>query len=195
MAADKIPTIIESSLTNNGKRTVVVSDLAPGAAAPPHYHTDFTETFTLVSGGMTVFLSPDMDEANLKPVVLEVGKPVTVPLNTLHSFVVPNKFTHVNVVFQPGTIGFEKTILIMRGLQADNVYTDFSSVNSETGAMFYAVMSDLTNTVFVGKARTDLDQLQGAKGHEIEATRQELVAKYASENHLQQAAGIVDDGD
>ncbi|KIW19497.1 hypothetical protein PV08_00069 [Exophiala spinifera] len=190
MSADKIPSIAESSLTNNGERTVVVSDLAPGAAAPPHYHTDFTETFTLVSGGMTVFLSPDMDEANLKPIALEVGEPVTVPLNTLHSFVVPDELTHVKVVFNPGTLSFEKTILIMRGLQADEVYTHFSSPTSEAGAMFYAVMSDLTNTVFVGKAKTDLDQLLAAKGSEIEATKQAWIAKYASEKHLKQAAGI-----
>ncbi|KAJ9637005.1 hypothetical protein H2204_004928 [Knufia peltigerae] len=190
MSADKVPAIVESSLTNNGQRTVVVSDLAPGAAAPPHYHTDFTETFTLIKGGMTVFLSPDMDEANLKPIPLEVGKPVTVPLNTLHSFIVPDEFTHVNVVFQPGSIGFEKTILIMRGMQEDHVYTNLSSPDSETGVMFYAVMSELTNTVFVGKAKSDMDELQDVKGKAIEATKQELVAKYASEQQLKQAAGI-----
>jgi len=61
MQADKVPTIIESSLTNGGKQTVVEAELATGARAPAHYHTDFTEAFTLLSGSMTVWTSNDLE--------------------------------------------------------------------------------------------------------------------------------------
>jgi len=190
MQADKVPTIVESSLTNNGKRTRVISDLDVGANAPPHYHTDFSETFELVSGGITVFMSPDMKEENLAPIKLEVGKPVTVPKNTLHSFTIPDEMTHVKVDFEPGSIGFEKTLLIMRGTQVDGVYTKFSSPESEDGAMFYAILGELTNTIFVGEAQKKLDALYAAKPAEIEAKKQELVEKYASDEKLKKAVGL-----
>jgi quercetin dioxygenase-like cupin family protein len=189
MDADKVPTIIESSLTNGGKRTVVESDLAPGAQAPPHYHTDFTEAFTLLSGSMTVWTSDDFNEENLKPIELEIGKEVPVPPRTLHKFLVNDK-CQVKVVFTPGTIGFERTLLLMRGLQRDGIYDQFSSPTSDKGATFYSILGELTNTVFVGEAKTRLDAFQAANKVEIETTKQELVQKYASDQHLQQAAGL-----
>lgn len=189
MQADKVPTIIESSLTNGGTRTVVESDLARGASAPPHYHTDFTEAFTLLNGSMTVWTSGDMNEENLKPIELEVGKEVPVPPNTLHKFLV-NDQCQVKVVFTPGTIGFERTLLVMRGTQEDGSYKDFSSPESEKGAMFYSILGGLTNTIFVGEAKTRLDAFQAAKSSEIEATKRELIAKYASDQHLKKAAGL-----
>ena len=190
MQADKVPTIVESSLTNDGKRTLVISDLAVGAQAPPHYHTDFSETFELVSGGITVFMSPDMKEENLVPIKLEVGKPVTVPKNTLHSFIIPDETTHVKAIFEPGSIGFEKTLLIMRGTQEDGSYKQFSSLESDDGAMFYAILGELTNTIFVGQAQERLDALYAAKGAEIEAKKEELIERYASDEILRKVAGL-----
>ncbi|EXJ67636.1 uncharacterized protein A1O5_08982 [Cladophialophora psammophila CBS 110553] len=189
MDADKVPTIVESSLTNGGKRTVIDADLAPGAKAPSHYHTDFTETFTLVSGSMTVWSSEDMNEESLKPIELKVGKAVSVPPNTLHKFLV-NEQSRVHVVMSPGTIGFEKMILIMRGTQADGVYTQFSSPVTESGATFFSVLGDLTNTLYIGEAKARIDALVAAKGSEIETAKQELVAKYASDELLKKAAGL-----
>lgn len=193
MGADKQGHIVESALTNGGRRTLVVSNMAPGARAPPHYHTDLVETFTLVSGGITVYMCDephDMDMAKLKEYKLEVGKPVKVPLNTLHYFVVPDEQTQIHATFEPGSIGFEKTLLIMDGLNKDGLYTSFSSAETEKGAMFFAIMADLTNTIMLGEAKTQVDQLYAAKGAEIEATKQELVARYASEEKLKEAAGI-----
>jgi len=189
MNADKVPTIIESSLTNGGKRTIAEADLAAGAHAPPHYHTDFTEAFTLLSGSMTVWTSNDLNEENLKPIELEIGKEVPVPPNTLHKFLVNERCT-ARVVFTPGTIGFEKMLLVMRGTQKDGVYTQFSSPESDKGATFYAVLGELTNTIFVGEAKTRLDGYQAANGPQIEATKHELIAKYASDELLKAAAGL-----
>ncbi|KIX99587.1 uncharacterized protein Z520_04220 [Fonsecaea multimorphosa CBS 102226] len=189
MKADKFPTVVESALTNGGKRTVIDSDLATGAAAPSHYHTDFTEEFTLVSGSMTVWTAEDLDEANFKPLELEVGKPVSVPPNTLHKFLV-NEPSRVHCVMTPGTIGFERMILIMRGTAEDGVYKQFSSPESDSGATFYSVLGDLTNTLYVGNAKARLEALIAAKGSEVEAVKQELIAKYATDEHLKKAAGL-----
>jgi quercetin dioxygenase-like cupin family protein len=189
MDADKVPTIVESCLTNGGKQTVAEADLATGAAAPSHYHTDFTEAFTLLSGSLTVWTSDDLTEENLKPIELEVGKEVSVPPNTLHKFLA-NKDTKARVVFTPGTIGFERMLLIMRGTQQDGSYPQLSSPDSERAATFYSILGELTNTIFVGEAKTKLDGFEAANGPMIEATKQELIARYASDDHLKKAAGL-----
>lgn len=49
MSADKIPTIVESALSNNNTRTVLTGELAPGATTFPHFHILFSETFTLLA--------------------------------------------------------------------------------------------------------------------------------------------------
>jgi quercetin dioxygenase-like cupin family protein len=67
MAADKVPSIIESALSNNNKRTVLHAVLGPGATTYPHYHSLFSETFTVHTGNLTVYTSPDMCEASYKP--------------------------------------------------------------------------------------------------------------------------------
>ncbi len=189
MQADKVPSITESSLTNVGKRTTAESDLAVGAHAPAHYHTDFSEAFTLLSGSMTVWTSDDLKEESLQPIELEIGMEVRVPPNTLHKFLV-NEQAHVRVVFTPGTIGFERTLLLMRGTQKDGIYSQFSSPESEKGAMFYSILGELTNTIFVGEAKTRLDSYRAAKGVEMETAKKDLVAKYASDEHLKEAAGL-----
>jgi quercetin dioxygenase-like cupin family protein len=189
MDADKVPTIVESALSNGGKRTLVDSELAKGAHAPPHFHKDFQESFTLISGSMTVWTSEDMNEEGLKPIELEVGKTVHVPPNTLHKFLV-NEQSRINCVFTPGMIGFERILLIMRGTQEDGLYQQFSTPHTENGAMFYSILADLTNSHFVGEAKTRLDAFQAANGPEIEKTKAELIAKYASDEHLKKVAGI-----
>lgn len=190
MAADKVPVIIQSTLATNGRITSADSDLAVGAQAPPHYHTDFSETFTLISGGMTVFTAPDLKVENLTAQELEVGKPVTIPIGTLHSFIVPKESTKVRVDMEPGTIGFEKVFLIMTGMQEDGTYENFSSMETDSGVLFYAVLADLSNTVFVGEAKEKTDALYALKGPEIEKRKQELVAKYATDEHLRRAAKL-----
>ena len=189
MDADKMPTIIESSLTNGGERTVVESDLSPGAAAPSPYHTDFSETFTLLSGSMTVWTSKDMTEDNLKPIQLEVGKDVPVPSNTLHKFLV-NEQAKIKVVFTPGTIGFEKMLLLMIGTEKDGSYPHLSSPDSDASATFYSILGELTNTIFVGEAKTRLDGFEAANRAQIEATKKDLLAKHATDDHLDKAAGL-----
>lgn len=61
MGADKVPILTQSILATNGRITTADSDLAPGAQAPPHYHAYFSESFTLISGGITVYTSPDLE--------------------------------------------------------------------------------------------------------------------------------------
>lgn len=58
MPTDKIPAITESSLSNNNTRTILHGALAPGTTTFPHYHTLLSETFTLLTGSMTIYTPP-----------------------------------------------------------------------------------------------------------------------------------------
>ncbi|KAF2193226.1 hypothetical protein K469DRAFT_715268 [Zopfia rhizophila CBS 207.26] len=50
-----IPTILESNHTTSGAQTVIEVPLPPLSTVYPHYHSSFSETFTLLSGSISVF--------------------------------------------------------------------------------------------------------------------------------------------
>jgi len=117
MKIDKIPSIVESALSNGHARTRLHSILAPGATTPPHFHTLFSETFTLLSGSLTVFTADDLSESSLKPKSLNIGESATVPIGTLHNFLAGEEGCTCSVEFIPGALEFERAMLIMRGTQ------------------------------------------------------------------------------
>lgn len=182
--ADKVPSIVTSALSNNGERTVLSSILAPGATTPAHFHTLFAETFTLVSGSLTLYTSPDGKEESLQARELQAGESLTVPIGQLHMFKVGDVAANTTTTFEPGNLGFERAMLIMRGTQRDGTYQEFGVAN-EDNMMFLAILSELTNTNQVGAVKAHMDQLYAAKGKEIAAKKKELLEKYATEEQLQ----------
>ncbi|KAH6694306.1 hypothetical protein BKA61DRAFT_584249 [Leptodontidium sp. MPI-SDFR-AT-0119] len=186
----KIPELLESSLGNGGKATHIVVEFAKGAHAEPHYHTDYEETFELLQGAILMSLSPDMTEENLKHFHLELGKPVTVPRNTLHAFVVTEPATRANISMTPGSLGWEQVIAIMRGARADGLSGDFGSLDTGKEAIFPAIMSELTNTIYTGEAEKNVTALRAARGAEVSKLRDELLAKYATNEKIKAAAGL-----
>lgn len=181
--ADKVPSIVTSSLSNNNERTVLSAILAPGTTTPPHFHTLFSETFTLVSGTLTLYTSPDGKEESLKAHELQTGESLTVPIGQLHTFKVGNIETKTTTTFEPGNLGFERAMLIMRGTQRDGTYQEFGEA-TEDNMLFLAVLSDLTNTNQVGAVKAHVDELYKTKGDEIAAKKKELLEKYATEEQL-----------
>jgi quercetin dioxygenase-like cupin family protein len=183
MAADKIPTITESALSNDNARTVLHCVLAPGTTTFPHYHTLFSETFTLLTGSLTVYTSPDMTEESFQAKDLKIGEPVTVPSGQLHNFLAGDEETTAKVIFLPGNLDFERAMLIMRGTQRDNIYQEHNSMTEEN-AIYMAVMGELLNANPVGQTKMMMDGLYAVKGEEIQTMKKKLVAKYASEEQL-----------
>lgn len=183
MAADKIPTITESALSNNNVRTVLHCVLAPGTTTFPHYHTLFSETFTLITGSLTVYTSPDMSEASFQAKALKIGEPVTVPPGRLHNFLVGDKETTSKVIFEPGNLDFERAMMIMRGTQRDHIYQEHNSPTEEN-TVYMAVMGELLNATAVGETKAMLDGLYAIKGDEIQAKKKELLGKYASDEQM-----------
>ncbi|KAJ9494477.1 hypothetical protein H2202_010091 [Exophiala xenobiotica] len=178
MAADKVPSITESALSNNNKRTVLHAVLGPGATTYPHYHTLFSETFTVHTGNLTVYTSPDMCEASLQAKHLDVGASVTVVPKQLHYFLVGEEEVTVTMTFEPGALDFERAVLIMRGTQSDGTYQGYNDF------IFMAVLGELTNSTGVGEAKELLDGLYASSKDEIKAKKAELLGKYASDEHL-----------
>ncbi|KAI1615160.1 hypothetical protein EDD37DRAFT_649839 [Exophiala viscosa] len=183
MAADKIPTIIESALSNENARTVVLGDLAPAATTFPHYHNLFSETFTILAGSMTIYTSPDMTEASFEATVLAIGESITVPPGQLHNFLVGDEGASSKVTFEPGNLDFERAMLIIRGTQRDNLYQEHASMTEEN-AIYMAVMGELLNAGAVGELKAMMDGLYATKGDEIRGKRRELIAKYASDEQM-----------
>jgi quercetin dioxygenase-like cupin family protein len=183
MEADKIPTIIESALSNDNTRTVLHAVLAPGTSTYPHYHTLFSETFTLLTGSLTVYTSPDKTEESFQAKDLKIGESVTVLPGQLHNFLSGDGETTSQVIFKPGNLDFERAMLIMRGTQRDNIYQEHN-VMSDENAIYMAVMGELLNAAPVGPTKTMMDGLYATKADEIQAKKEELVAKYASEEQM-----------
>jgi quercetin dioxygenase-like cupin family protein len=183
MAADKVPSIVISALSNNNERTVLSAILTSGTTTPPHYHTLFSETFALASGSLTLYTSPDGKEESLEAHELQIGESLTVPIGQLHTFKVGSTVTKITTTFEPGSLGFERAMLIMRGTQRDGTYQEFG-VATEDNILFLAVLSELTNTNQVGAVKAHMDELYRTKGDEIAAKKEELLEKYATEEQL-----------
>ncbi|KAK5203601.1 hypothetical protein LTR47_011590 [Exophiala xenobiotica] len=181
--ADKIPTISESALTNNGSRTVIHAVLAPGATTFPPHHTLFSEKFTLLAGSITVYTSPDMTEESFQAKALEIGESAIVPAGQLHNFLVGDEETTNEVTFEPGNCDFERAILIMKGTQGDDIYQQHGDLTPEN-VIYMAVMSELLNATALGQTKELLDGLYKTKGAEIEALKWKLVQKYASAERM-----------
>ena len=178
MAADKVPSIIESALSNDNKRTVLHATLAPGATTFPHYHTLFSETFRLDKGSLTVYKSTDMSEASLEAKVLGLDESVTVSPKQLHYFLVEGAEATVTMTFKPGALDFERAILIMRGTQRDGTYQGYNDL------IFMALLAELTDSTGVGDTKKVLDELYESRSDEIQGKKRQLLEKYASDEQL-----------
>ena len=184
MAADKVPTIVESASSNDGARTVLHAVMAPGAKTYPHYHTSVSETFTLHKGPLTIYKSPDLSEASWETVTVQAGQSVTLHPRELHYFLVGEEEVTVTMTFEPGTLDFERAMLIMRGTQRDGTYRGYDDL------IVTAVLGELTETTGIGEMKKMLDGLYASRGEEIKDRKRELVEKYASDEQLRTGGDV-----
>lgn len=180
--------IIESCTSNNNKRTVLQTVLQPHETVFAHYHTKFSETFSLVSGNITVYRNPtahDFNESALAGCThtLASGESATVPPNVLHKYLVGSQETTIRLTFEPGNLNFERAMRILAGAQRDGIYKPFvgSGEGSEEGLVFKAVIANLTDANCVGDEKALLDRVLLQKGSLMKATEEKLLAAYAGE--------------
>ncbi|KAL6863989.1 hypothetical protein J3F83DRAFT_744209 [Trichoderma novae-zelandiae] len=177
---DKVPTLVESGLLNGGKRSVIASELGPGSTTFPHYHTTFTENFKLESGSLTVIAAPEgvKDADAMQEFELRVGQDSTIPMFTAHKFVAGEGGASVTVTFEPAAVGFEQTVLIMRGLQEDDQYKSWGAGANEDNALMVSVLSELTDSHPLTTNDAELIERQDREAHD--KLKNELIGRYAT---------------
>lgn len=131
-------TFVRMAAETAGKYTELVLTLRPGGGTPPHFHTQFTETFTALEGELTISTSA------AQPLVLRPGNSYVVPIGEVHRFVNASaREIRFRVVIRPGHEGFENSLRLVYGLAADGL-TDASSVPRRfTHLAIMAVLGDL----------------------------------------------------
>jgi quercetin dioxygenase-like cupin family protein len=106
-----------SSVANNNN-SVVELNILPGEKTPWHYHTLFSETFTVLKG--TLEVGKGRDILHLKQGDLAIIKP-----NEKHYYHnVSNEECIVTTTIKPGNKNFENALLILKGLANDGLATE-----------------------------------------------------------------------
>ncbi|GGB96811.1 cupin domain-containing protein [Dyadobacter sediminis] len=104
---------LETSRESGGRYTLVEVSLAAGAGNPLHYHDDFSEEFTCISGELSI-------ELNGKIIRLSAGETAVAPARSKHRFFNQSQSEcRFQCRIAPGCPGFEQTLQITYGLARD----------------------------------------------------------------------------
>lgn len=180
--AAKESVILQSALTNGGSRTVLQTHLLPSATVFPHFHNNFSETFKVLSGSISVYMSPDISsgadiESDQNHRELATGESATVRPKMLHKYIVNNsQSADIQLTFEPGSLDFERGICILTGIQKDNP----ESIEGNMGLL--AVIAELTDANPVGNFGEQLDQAKLKSGWHAYKTL--LLQKYAKDEDI-----------
>lgn len=104
---------IQTAASTNGRVTTLQVVLMPGGGTPLHYHRNFSETFIVTEGILTIILEN-------KTIQLSAGQKATVEKGQSHRFA--NTSSHPVVfttIILPGSEGFENALRILYGLAGD----------------------------------------------------------------------------
>lgn len=106
-------TFMQTAAATNGRITTLQVTLMPGGGTPLHYHKNFSETFVVTEGVLTITLKH-------RTISLTAGQKLTVEQGKAHRFSnessAPVVFT---TVILPGSEGFENSLRILYGLAGD----------------------------------------------------------------------------
>ncbi|KAM3083241.1 hypothetical protein ACMFMG_003900 [Clarireedia jacksonii] len=172
----------ESTTLNGGARTVFIEHMTPGTTVPPHFHTRFSETFDLIQGAITIYSSssPDLDISSASAQELQVGKKVTVAPNRYHQYKVGSEDAVLRVIVTPGDADFERLLKIMNHFDDDEGLKKMGD-----SVVLMAVIMGLSDAHLIGPAKDMLAGVNKEKIDEVNALREELLAKYDTEEALQ----------
>ncbi|KAM3070068.1 hypothetical protein ACMFMF_008419 [Clarireedia jacksonii] len=164
----------ESTTLNGGARTVFIEHMTPGTTVPPHFHTRFSETFDLIQGAITIYSSssPDLDISSASAQELQVGKKVTVAPNRYHQYKVGSEDAVLRVIVTPGDADFERLLKIMNHFDDDEGLKKMGD-----SVVLMAVIMGLSDAHLIGPAKDMLAGVNKEKIDEVNALREELLAK------------------
>ncbi|GAB3424689.1 cupin domain-containing protein [Niabella aquatica] len=130
-------TFMQTAVATNGRITTLQVTLMPGGGTPLHYHRNFSETFVVVEGTLTITLKH-------KTISLMAGQKLTVKQGQAHRFSnessAPVVFT---TVILPGSEGFENALRILYGLAGDHKTDDKGMPKSLLALAVVSTISDM----------------------------------------------------
>lgn len=164
-------TFIQTSDETNSEITELELTLMPNGSNFPHYHKEFTETFTAIDG----VLGLKLDGKKIK--YLQANESYSVPPNQVHSFFNPgDKEIKFNIKITPGHKGFENSLRILYGLAEDGL-TDRKSI--PRSLYHVAIIGSISDSYLPGlmKLLSPLLNFLAKRAKQI-GLEQELINKY-----------------
>ncbi len=130
-------TFIQTSADSGGTVTELEATVMPGGSNPPHFHTSYTETITVIEGVILLRLSKGVE------VELASGQTYTIQAGQVHGFRnATDASVHVRSTISPASEGFETALRIMYGLAADGLYNQRKMPRSFQHFAICATISD-----------------------------------------------------
>jgi len=134
-------TFTQTAQETNGRITKLLVTLMPGGGPPMHYHRNFTETFVVLEGELTITLRH-------KSIRLLPGHTFTAERRMAHRFSNESDTPVIFItVILPGSLGFQNALQILYGLAADNC-TDKNGVPKNL--LILALVSKMSDMRLVG---------------------------------------------
>jgi mannose-6-phosphate isomerase-like protein (cupin superfamily) len=163
-------TFVQTAAATSGRITTLQVTLMPGGGTPMHYHRNFSETFVVVSGELTITLKN-------RTLVLSAGQKLTVEKGVAHRFSNNSESPVVfTTVVLPGSQGFEDALRILYGLAADGKTDDKGIPRS---LMVMAVVSKISDMHLAGPGVLLLPLLQLLNlVARVSGYREKLLAQY-----------------
>jgi mannose-6-phosphate isomerase-like protein (cupin superfamily) len=104
---------LTTSKQSNGEKTIMEVTIGPKGGNPLHYHKQFSETFNVLEGELTIQVGPEKMK-------LKAGDKATAPMHTNHRFYnTSGKPVRFTVELRPASEGFENVLRIAFGLAQD----------------------------------------------------------------------------
>jgi|SRR3712207_6109472 len=136
---------LETSSETGGERTLAEMHVAPGGGNVLHFHTSFTERFTVDEGELGAQLGR-------RRITLSPGQSALVPIRVTHRWFNASTTNpaRVHVELRPGHEGFEQALHIAYGLARDGL-TNARSL--PRNPLHLAVLLQMSDTRAVGPLR------------------------------------------
>ncbi len=164
-------TFVEMSSETGGEYTLLEIDLEPGGGNELHYHGQFSETFTAVSG--TLGLEIDGEEF-----LLEEGERAVAGRYQEHRFFNPgDEPVTFEVKIEPGSPGFEKALYILYGLANDGLTDDQTIPLDPHHTGIFVVYSDTRSSTVRGRILGALVHRFAGRAQR-ESIESELIERY-----------------
>lgn len=174
--------IQESTATNNGARTIFVETMTPRTSVPPHYHSNFSETFDLVRGSIKIYHAPrpDLEALETSACALPVGEPQTIKPGIFHKYSVGEEVTTLRVTLTPGSLDFERLLKILDGLAG----IEELEASSEDIVML-AIVMELADARCIGPVGETLKALYKTKAEEVAARKEKLLRRFDTDEGME----------